>query len=105
MVSLIRHAHDGRTPVAAAWMLCAGAAVVLCATMVIAACLEAWHRDRGFYRPVARTCAVAAVMCLGIAALRPAPLILGLAVVVVLSIPWVLAVRLRLSGEAGSSAR
>ena len=105
MVSLIRHAHDGRTPVAAAWMLCAGAAVVLGATMVIAASLQAWHRDRGFYRPVARACAVAAVLSLGVATLRPAPLILGLALVIVLSMPWVLAVRLRLSGETGSSAR
>src|SRR6516162_6002409 len=30
MVSLIDHAHDGRTPAATAWVLCAGAAVVLC---------------------------------------------------------------------------
>jgi low temperature requirement protein LtrA len=104
MVSLIRHADDGRTPVAAAWMLCAGAAVVLCTTMLIAATLEAWDSDRGFYRPLARTCAVAAVMCLGVAALRPAPLILGLALVVILSIPWVLAVMLRLNGETGSPA-
>jgi low temperature requirement protein LtrA len=105
MVSLVRHAHDGRTPVAAAWLMCTGAAVVLCATMLISASLEAWDRDRGFYRPLARTCAVAAVMCLGVAALRPAPLILGLALVVILSIPWVLAVMLRLNGENGSPAR
>jgi len=105
MVSLVRHAHDGRTPVAAAWLMCTGAAVVLCATMLISASLEAWDRDRGFYRPLARTCAVVAVMCLGVAALRPAPLILGLALVVILSIPWVLAVMLRLNGENGSPAR
>jgi len=105
MVSLVRHAHDGRTPVAAAWLLCTGATVVLCATMLISASLEAWDRDRGFYRPLARTCAVAAAMCLGVAALRPAPLILGLALVVIMSIPWVLAVMLRLNGENGSPAR
>ena len=104
MVSLVRHAHDGRTPAGAAWMLSAGAAVVLCATMLIAASLRAWDRDRGLYRPLARTCAVAAVMCLGVAALRPAPLILGVALVVILSIPWVLAVMLRLNGETGSPA-
>jgi len=34
MISLVDHAHDGRTPVATAWVLCAGAAVVLCATML-----------------------------------------------------------------------
>jgi low temperature requirement protein LtrA len=38
MVSLIHHAHDGRTPAATAWVLCAGAVVVLCATMLISAC-------------------------------------------------------------------
>lgn len=100
MVSLVRHAHDGRTPVPAAWLLCTGAAVVLGATMLIAATLRTWDRDRAFYRPLARTCAVAAVLCLGVAALRPAPLILGLALVVLLSIPWVHAVMLRLNGEA-----
>jgi low temperature requirement protein LtrA len=104
MVSLIRHAHDGRTPAAAAWMLCAGAAVVLGATMLIAASLQTWDRDRAFYRPLARTCAVAALICLGVAALRPAPLILGLALVVLLSIPWVHAVMLRLNGETGAAA-
>jgi 4-amino-4-deoxy-L-arabinose transferase-like glycosyltransferase len=38
-------------------------------------------------------------LCLGVAALRPAPLILGLALVLLLSIPWVMAVRLRLADE------
>jgi len=102
MVSLIDHAHDGRTPAATAWVLCAGAAVVLCATMLVAASLRAWHRDRGLYRPLARTCAVVAVACLGVGAARPAPLFLGLALVVLLSIPWALAVAHRLAGKAGS---
>ena len=102
MVSLIDHAHDGRTPAATAWVLCAGAAVVLCATMLVAASLRAWHRDRGLYRPLARTCAAVAVACLGVGAARPAPLSLGLALVVLLSIPWALAVAHRLAGKAGS---
>ena len=33
MVSLTEHAHDSRAPAAAGWVLCASAAVVLCATM------------------------------------------------------------------------
>jgi len=102
MVSLIDHAHDGRTPAATAWVLCASAAVVLCATMLVAASLRAWHRDRGLYRPLARTCAAVAVACLGVGAARPAPLFLGLALVVLLSIPWALAVAHRLAGKAGS---
>jgi low temperature requirement protein LtrA len=102
MVSLTDHARDGRTPAAAAWVLCAGAAVVLGATMLVSASLQAWHRDRRLYRPLARVCAVVAVACLGVGAARPAPLLLGLALVVLLSIPWVLAVARRLAGGAGS---
>jgi low temperature requirement protein LtrA len=103
MVSLVHHAHDGRTPAATAWVLCAGAVVVLCATMLISASLQAWHGDRGLYRPLARTCAAVAVACLGVAAARPAPLVLGLALVLLLSIPWVLAVTHRLANRAEPS--
>jgi low temperature requirement protein LtrA len=105
LVSLVRHAHDGRTPAGTAWMLGAGTAVVLGATMLIAASLEAWRTDDGFYRPLARTCALAAVLCLGVAAVRPAPVILSIALVMLLTVPWVLAVRLRLGGETIPPAR
>jgi len=77
MVSLVDHAHDGRTPPATAWLLCAGAAVVMCATMLIAASLQAWHSDRGLYRPLAITCTAVAAACLGVGAARPAPLLLA----------------------------
>ena len=68
-------------------VLCAGAAVVLGASMLLAASLPAWNRDRGLYQPLARTCAAVAVACLVLGAARPAPLILGLALVALLSIP------------------
>jgi low temperature requirement protein LtrA len=97
MVSLIDHAHDSRAPVAAAWILCAGAAVVLSTTMLVSASLQAWESDRGLYQPLARTCAGGAVACLVLAALRPAPLVLGLVLVVVLSIPWGVAVARRVA--------
>jgi len=93
MASLVDHAHDGRTPAATAWLLCA--------TMLVAASLQAWRRDRGLYRPLARTCAAVAAACLGLGAARPAPLLLGLALVVLLSIPWALAVAYRLANRAG----
>jgi low temperature requirement protein LtrA len=105
MVSLIGHAHDDRTPAATAWVLCAGAAVVLCATMLVAASLQVWDRDRGVYRPLARTCAAVAVACLAVGAARPAPLILGLALVLLLSVPWVIAVARRLFSTADSLTR
>jgi len=104
MVSLVHHAHDGRTPAATAWVLGAGAAVVLCATMLVAASLQAWRHDRGLYRPLARACAAVAVACLGVAAVRPAPLFLGLALVLLFGIPWTLAVAHRLASRAGTPA-
>jgi low temperature requirement protein LtrA len=99
MVSLITHAHDGRTPAGTAWVLCSGAAVVVGATTFVAASLQAWHDDRGLYRPLARTCAAVAVACLVLGALRPAPLVLCLALVLLLGIPWALAVAHRITNE------
>jgi low temperature requirement protein LtrA len=100
MASLVDHAHNGRTPAATAWLLCAGTAVVLGATMLVAASLQAWRRDWGLYRPLARTCTAVAVACLGLSLVRPPPLFLGLAIVVLLSIPWALAVAHHLASQA-----
>jgi low temperature requirement protein LtrA len=97
MLSLVDHAHEGRTPAATGWVLCAGAAVVLGATMLVSASLQAWRDDRGLYRPLARICAAVALLCLGAGALRPAPLILGLALVLLLGVPWVFAVAHRVA--------
>jgi low temperature requirement protein LtrA len=105
MVSLVDHAHDGRTPAATAWILAAGTAVVLGVTMLIAASLQAWQRDRGLYRLLSRACAAVAVACAGVGAARPAPIVLGLALVLLLSIPWGFAVAHRLARPADSPAQ
>jgi low temperature requirement protein LtrA len=97
MVGLVEHAHDSRTPAATAWVLCGGAAVVLCATMVLAASLRHWNENLGLYRPLARTCVAMAVLCVGVGALRPAPLVLGLALVLLFGIPWGVAVANRVA--------
>jgi low temperature requirement protein LtrA len=99
MVSLVDHAHDGRSPAAAAWVLCAGAAVVLCGTRVVSGSLQEWDSDRGLYQPLTRVCVGVAVVCLALGAVRPAPLVLGLALVLLLSIPWGFAVAHRLAHE------
>jgi low temperature requirement protein LtrA len=105
MVSLVDHAHDGRTPAATAWILCAGTAVVLGATMLVAATLQAWQRDPGLYRPLAGLCAAVAVGCLGVGWGRPAPLLLGVALIALLCIPWVFAVAHRLADKAGTPTK
>jgi len=68
--------------------------------MLLATSLRTWDRDRGLYRPLALTCAAAALACLALGAARPSPLILGLALVLLLSIPWMLAVARRLANPA-----
>jgi low temperature requirement protein LtrA len=99
MVSLVHRAHDSRTPASAAWVLSAGAAVVLSAAMLLSASLHAWYRDRALYRPLARTCAIVAIACFGVGAARPAPLVFCLVLILLLGVPWVLAVAHRL-GDA-----
>ena len=102
MVSLINHAHDSRTPVATAWVLCAGAAVVLCATIVLSASLQARHGDPALHQLLTRSSIPAAAACLGLGAARPAPLLLCVALVVLLGVPWVLAVAHHLAKTPGS---
>jgi hypothetical protein len=45
------------------------------------------------------------VACIGLAAVRPAPLLLALGLVLLLSIPWGYAVARRLAGATGGSDR
>jgi low temperature requirement protein LtrA len=104
MVDLVEQAHDRRTPADTAWVLAGGAAVVLCATMALATSLPAWRVDRRLYRPLARTCVAAAVVCVAVGAARPAPLALGLVLVLAFAVPWTLAVAIRLSDEAQPAA-
>ncbi|MFE3292131.1 low temperature requirement protein A [Rhodococcus sp. NPDC059234] len=92
---LVDHAHDARTPAAASWMLCAGTAVTLCTTMVLASTLKDWSVRPGHYRPLAVACGAAAVAALALGAVRPAPLALSLILVALYSIPWGVAVARR----------
>jgi hypothetical protein len=87
MVTLVEHAHNGYGLAPAVWLLCAATAVVLCGAMAVAASLQAWHEDPTLYRRLAATCAAVALLCLALAAVRPAPLVLVGGLVVLLAIP------------------
>jgi hypothetical protein len=65
---------------------------VLAAVMALATSLQAWRTNPALYRPLAATCAVVALLCPALAAIRPAPLALVGGLVVLLSVPWILAV-------------
>jgi low temperature requirement protein LtrA len=92
MVSLVQHAHETRTPAATAWVLCGASAVVLCTTMLVAASLQAWRNERGLYHPLAVSCVATAIACLALGAAHPSPLLLGLILVALFSVPWTYAV-------------
>jgi low temperature requirement protein LtrA len=99
MVSLIQHAHAARTPIATAWGLGAGAAVVLASTALLTGSLHARGRPPGLDRPLLLTCVASSVGCLGMGIARPAPLVLVLAVVVLFGIPWAFAVARRVTTQ------
>jgi low temperature requirement protein LtrA len=96
-VSLIHHAHDARTPAATAWALCTSTAVVLAATALLTTSLHVWHDQRTRYRPLSLLCVATSVLCIGVGIARPAPLVLGLALVVFFGIPWTFAVAHRVA--------
>jgi low temperature requirement protein LtrA len=86
MVALVEHAGDGRAEAGASFVLAAGTAVLLVAS---ALCLLL--RDDP---PVVEVtaCVGAGVACLVVGAARPAPWALALGLVLVLAVPWVVAV-------------
>ncbi|RAG85939.1 hypothetical protein DN069_09180 [Streptacidiphilus pinicola] len=96
MVDLVEHAHEDRTGAATAWVLCGGAALVLASTMLVAGSLVVWRTKRALYRPLSRVCAATALACLGLGAARPAPVVLGVILVLLLGVPWSVAVAYRL---------
>jgi low temperature requirement protein LtrA len=100
MVSLIEHARAAHTPTATAWALCGGTATVMVTTALLTRTLDAWREQPGLYRPLFLTSVAAAVACLALGTVRPAPLLLGLALVVLLGIPWVFAVVRRATHDA-----
>jgi low temperature requirement protein LtrA len=102
MVSLTEHAHSAHTPAPTAWALCAGTATVLVTTALLTTTLQSWPDQPRLYRPLTLTCVGAAVACFGLGAVRPAPLLFGLALVVLLGIPWTFAVARRATDEASA---
>lgn len=97
MVNLVHDAHADHTPPSTAWALAGGAAAVLAATMLISTSLRAWHDEHGVYRPLTYTCAGVPAASVGVGDAAPTPLVLGLGLVVLLSVPWVVAFSRRLA--------
>jgi low temperature requirement protein LtrA len=93
MVDLIEHAHNTRTPATTAWLLTGAVAVELLALIVTARALADAQRLPTVYRPLGLAMIAAAAACVVVGWARPAPWLLGLLLVVILSALWAFAVR------------
>jgi low temperature requirement protein LtrA len=92
MVSLISHAGDARTPASTAWMLSGAVAAGLLAVIVTALALVDATRLAGVYRPLTQAIACGAGAALVVGWVRPAPWLLALLLVAILSALWIFAV-------------
>jgi low temperature requirement protein LtrA len=92
MPALITHAGDHRTARASTWMLCGGAAVLLVFTVVLMMSLNDWRSEAELFHPLALANLIAAAVAIGLALIRPAPLVLCILLVLTFGGPWIFAV-------------
>ena len=93
MVGLIGQAHAARTPVPTAWLLTGAVAVGLLGLIVAANALVDARRLAAAYRPLSAVMAAGVVAGAVVGWARPAPWLLALLLVVILSALWAVAVR------------
>jgi low temperature requirement protein LtrA len=93
MVGLIEHAHDPRTPATTAWLLTGAVAVGLLALLVTANTLVDARRLAAAYRPLTAVLVAGAVAGAAVGWARPAPWLLAVLLVVILTVLWGCAVR------------
>ncbi len=92
MVSLIAHAGDDRTPASTAWVLSGAVAIGLLALIVTARALADARRLDAVYRPLCPALAVAAGAAVAVGWARPAPWLLAVLLVGILTVLWCFAV-------------
>jgi low temperature requirement protein LtrA len=100
MVSLIGHAHDARTPAGTGWLLAGAVAAGLVALVLTERALVDAERLVVVFGPLGLALAGGAVAALVVGWLRPAPWLLALLLVAVLSVVWSFAVSRFLRADA-----
>ncbi len=109
MVSLIAHAHDARTPAGTAWLLSGAVALGMLALILTERSLADAERLDPVYRPLRMALAAGAAASLIVGWARPAPWLLALLLVAILSVVWFFGVsrflRLDAWGEDQTSAQ
>jgi low temperature requirement protein LtrA len=93
MVSLLEHAHDASTPSGTAWLLSGAVAVGLVFLIPTSSALADAGRLAAAYRPLRIAMAAGAAASLVIGWAGPAPWLLALLLVLVLTLVWAIAVR------------
>ncbi|MEU9049405.1 low temperature requirement protein A [Streptomyces sp. NPDC048384] len=91
MVGLVEHATDHRTPVALSWLMGGSVAVMLITTVVLLPTLADYDRFPAVYKSVQAVLVTAAVAALIAGWSRPAPWLLALILLLLLSATWVFA--------------
>ena len=92
MVSLIGHAGDARTPPSTAWMLSGAVTIGLLAVIVTVRALADAERLDEVFRPLGVALAAGAAGALVVGWARPAPWLLALLLVGILTVIWCFAV-------------
>jgi low temperature requirement protein LtrA len=105
MVSLIEHAHDPSTPQGTAWLLSGAVALGLVAQAVTERTLVDADRLAVVYRPLTRALVAGAAAAIVVGWTRPAPWLLALLLVAILSALWFFAVSRFLRADAWGEER
>jgi low temperature requirement protein LtrA len=100
MVSLIGHAHDPRTPVGTSWLLAGAVATGLVALVLTEQALVDAERLVLVFGPLRLALSAGAAAALLVGWLRPAPWLLALLLVAILSVVWGFAVSRFLRADA-----
>ena len=100
MVSLIGHAHDATTPAGTSWLLAGAVAKGLLALVLTEQALADAERLSLVFSPLRLALSAGAAAALLVGWLRPAPWLLALLLVAVLSVVWFFAVSRFLRADA-----
>jgi low temperature requirement protein LtrA len=100
MVSLIGHAHDASTPAGTSWLLAGAVATGLLALILTEQALVDAERLFQVFHPLRLALSAGAVAALAVGWVRPAPWLLALLLVAVLSAVWSFAVSRFLRADA-----
>jgi low temperature requirement protein LtrA len=103
MASLVEHAHDARTPTASSWLIASAIAGLLISLLTAMRSLADHERLAHVYRPLTPWLLAAAGAALVLGALRPAPWLLALGLVALLTATWWVAFLRLLGGETPTS--